>query len=59
MAKIITVFGSTGRQGGSVVRRLLSDPTFQTHYKVRGVTRNRSNPKAKHLEELGVELVEV
>jgi hypothetical protein len=59
MSKLITVFGSTGRQGGSVVRSLLSHPLLHAEYKIRAVTRDRSKPKAKELEELGVEVFEV
>ncbi|XP_070581910.1 nmrA-like family domain-containing protein 1 [Ptychodera flava] len=53
MAKIITVFGATGLQGGSVVRALLKDPRYQ----VRAVTRHPKSKKAKALKELGVEVV--
>ena len=51
MGKLIVVFGSTGRQGGSVARALL-----KRGFKVRGVTRNTESEKAKDLEKIGVEL---
>ncbi|XP_066294640.1 nmrA-like family domain-containing protein 1 [Branchiostoma lanceolatum] len=54
MAKVITVFGATGTQGGGVANALLQDPDF----KVRAVTRNASSAKAKALQERGAELVE-
>lgn len=57
MSKIITVFGATGQQGGSVVRALLADPQLSQEFKIRGVTRDVSKPAAKALAEQGVELV--
>ncbi|KAM3916755.1 nmrA-like family domain-containing protein 1 [Leptodactylus fuscus] len=51
--KIITVFGATGSQGGSVVSALLKDRTFA----VRAVTRNTSKPAAVKLKEAGAEVV--
>ncbi|KAI8518438.1 NmrA-like domain-containing protein 1 [Branchiostoma belcheri] len=53
MAKLITVFGATGSQGGSVASALLEDQDF----KVRAVTRNASSDKAKALQEKGAEVV--
>jgi uncharacterized protein YbjT (DUF2867 family) len=53
MSKIITVFGATGAQGGSVVAALLQDKTL----KIRGVTRNVHSEAAKSLQSQGVELV--
>ncbi|XP_041475781.1 nmrA-like family domain-containing protein 1 [Lytechinus variegatus] len=53
MAKLITVFGATGTQGGSLVRALLQDSNF----KVRGITRNVDSEKAKALAQKGVEMV--
>lgn len=42
---LITVFGATGAQGGSVVRQLLKD----NRWKVRGVTRDVNSEKSKEL----------
>ena len=53
MSKLITVFGATGQQGGSVVRGLLA----RGGYKIRGVTRNPDGDKAKALKSQGVEIV--
>ena len=53
MSKLITVFGATGQQGGSVVRGLLA----HGGYKIRGVTRNPDGDKAKALQSQGVEIV--
>ncbi|KAM0284014.1 hypothetical protein ACHAQH_002209 [Verticillium albo-atrum] len=54
--QIITVFGATGLQGGSVVDIFLKDPKL-TGWSVRGVTRNASSEKAKALTARGVEVV--
>ena len=57
MAKLLTVFGATGRQGGSVVDYVLNDPELSKQYKVRGVTRDLSKPAAQALRQKGVEVV--
>ena len=53
MAKVITVFGATGAQGGPIARALLTTEGF----KVRAVTRNPDSEKAKALKEAGAEVV--
>ena len=50
---IITVFGATGSQGGSVVQALLSAGNFS----VRATTRNVDSPKAQALKDAGCEVV--
>ncbi|CAG9947658.1 unnamed protein product [Clonostachys rosea f. rosea IK726] len=57
MSKILTVFGATGNQGGSVISAVLADPVLSKEYKIRGVTRDASKPAAKALAGKGVELV--
>ncbi|GAB7352967.1 hypothetical protein MBLNU459_g3538t1 [Dothideomycetes sp. NU459] len=57
MSKLITVFGATGNQGGSVIKNLLADPTLSKEFKIRGITRDVSKPAAKALESQGVEIV--
>ena len=47
--KIVTIFGATGQQGGSVARALLVGGT----YRVRAVTRNPDCDAAKKLQEIG------
>ncbi|KAL7954071.1 hypothetical protein V8C34DRAFT_295394 [Trichoderma compactum] len=59
MSKIITVFGATGNQGGSVVEAILADPALSQEFKIRGVTRDVNKPGAKKLAAKGVELVTV
>lgn len=59
MSKIITVFGATGNQGGSVIAHLLKDATLSKEYKIRAVTRDQSKPAAKALADKGCELVNV
>ncbi|KAJ3542811.1 hypothetical protein NM208_g3900 [Fusarium decemcellulare] len=55
MSKILTVFGATGNQGGSIIRAVLDDPALSAEFKIRGITRDRSKPAAKALLSKGVE----
>jgi uncharacterized protein YbjT (DUF2867 family) len=57
--KILTVFGATGTQGGSVVKSILDDPKTASEYSIRAVTRDASKPTARKLAELGAEVVTV
>jgi uncharacterized protein YbjT (DUF2867 family) len=59
MTKLITVFGSTGNQGGSVVRAILKHPELSKEWKIRGITRNANKPDAQALVKQGVEMVSV
>jgi uncharacterized protein YbjT (DUF2867 family) len=59
MSKLITVFGATGQQGGSVVEALLADPALSKEFRIRAVTRDTSKPSAQALAARGVELVTV
>ncbi|PYI00286.1 NmrA family transcriptional regulator [Aspergillus sclerotiicarbonarius CBS 121057] len=56
MSKIITVFGATGHQGGSVIRTILNDPELSKEFKIRGITRDASKPEAQALAKQGVEI---
>ena len=57
MSKLITVFGSTGNQGGSVIRTILAHPELSQQWKVRGITRDPSKPNAQKFVSQGVEMV--
>ena len=58
MPKLLTVFGATGNQGGSVIDTVLADPILSHEFRIRAVTRNTASDKAKALAVLGVELVQ-
>jgi hypothetical protein len=53
--KIIAVLGSTGSQGGGLVRAILADPAGG--FAARAVTRDVSKDKAKALKSAGAEVV--
>jgi uncharacterized protein YbjT (DUF2867 family) len=53
--KIITVYGATGNQGGSVVSSLLQNKSGD--FRIRAITRNPDSDKAKALGARGVEVV--
>ena len=53
--KIITVFGATGAQGGSLAKAILQDANSE--FAVRAVTRDPQADKAKQLAEMGAEVV--
>ena len=57
MAKVITVFGATGGQGGGVVSSLLKAIDRGESYAVRAVTRNPDGAKAQDLKSKGCEVV--
>lgn len=57
--KVITVFGATGLQGGSVASVFLNDPALNTEWAVRAVTRDVTKPSAKKLAEQGAHVVSV
>jgi len=59
MSKILTVFGATGVQGGSVARAVSKHPKLSNEYKIRAVTRDTTKPAAKALEEQEIEVVQV
>lgn len=58
MTKLLTVFGATGKQGGSVIETVLADYLSQ-EFKIRAVTRDPSSTSAKALAAKGVEVVKV
>lgn len=54
--KLIAVMGSTGAQGGGLVRAILEDP--QSEFVVRAITRDKNSAKARALAEAGAEVAE-
>jgi uncharacterized protein YbjT (DUF2867 family) len=59
MSKLLTVFGATGNQGGSVVNAVLAHPVLSKQFKLRGITRDPSKPSGQALAAKGVEVVQV
>lgn len=59
MSKLLTVFGATGQQGGSILHYLLRRADVLQIYRLRGITRDVSKPAALALKEAGVEMVQV
>ncbi|KAJ5190700.1 uncharacterized protein N7498_009685 [Penicillium cinerascens] len=57
MSKLITVFGATGNQGGSVIDAILADPQLSKEFKIRGITRDTTKKSAQDLAKRGVEVV--
>lgn len=57
MSKLVVIVGATGKQGGSVIRALLNDPTARSTFKLRGITRDVTKPAAQALTAKGVEMV--
>ncbi|KAK3393940.1 NmrA-like family-domain-containing protein [Podospora didyma] len=55
--KIITVFGATGAQGGSVADTFLTDLRLKDDWTVRAVTRDTTKESSKKLEAKGAEVV--
>ncbi|KAJ8132652.1 hypothetical protein O1611_g975 [Lasiodiplodia mahajangana] len=55
--KVITVFGATGAQGGSVASIFLSDTKLKASWAVRAVTRDLSKPSAQRLVSQGADVV--
>lgn len=59
MSKLITVFGATGNQGGSVVEAILADAQLSKEFKIRGITRDTTKKSSQELAKRGVEVVTV
>lgn len=58
MSKLLTVFGTTGLQGGSIVQHVLNDPDLSQQFSIRGITRDATSSPSKALQALGVSIVE-
>jgi len=54
MTQLVTVFGATGAQGGSLARAALADP--DRRFRVRAVTRRPDSPAARQLARSGAEV---
>jgi len=59
MSKILTVFGATGNQGGSVIKTVLGHPQLSRQFRIRAITRDPSKSPGKALADQGVEVVKV
>lgn len=59
MSKLITVFGATGNQGGSVIKAILNDAVLSKEFKIRAITRDVNKPAAQALAAKGIEVVAV
>lgn len=55
--KILTIFGATGNQGGSILDVVLARPELSSKYTLRGITRDPSSEKSKAMAAKGVEMV--
>ena len=56
--QLLTIFGATGNQGGSVIDVVLSHEDLKDKYSLRGITRDPSSSKAKAMADKGVEMVQ-
>jgi uncharacterized protein YbjT (DUF2867 family) len=54
--KLLTIFGATGNQGGSVITAILSTQKLADKYSLRAITRDTTKPNAQALASKGVEL---
>lgn len=54
--KLLTIFGATGNQGGSIINTILSSPDLSSQYTLRAITRDPSKPNAIALSKRGVDL---
>lgn len=57
MSKLLTVFGATGNQGGSVIRSVLAHPVLSQQFRIRAITRDPTKPSGQALQKQGVEVV--
>ena len=59
MSKLITVFGATGNQGGSVIKQILAHAGLSKTYKIRAVTRDAKKAAAVKLANEGCDVFAV
>lgn len=55
--RVLTIFGATGNQGGSVIDVVLARPNLAQKYALRGISRDATSGKAKGLADKGIEMV--
>ncbi|KAK4949510.1 hypothetical protein LTR10_012128 [Elasticomyces elasticus] len=55
--RLLTIFGATGNQGGSILDVFLASPDLQNKYALRGITRDPSSAKSQALASKGIEMV--
>ncbi|KAJ5936832.1 hypothetical protein N7466_003282 [Penicillium verhagenii] len=58
MSKLITIFGATGNQGGSVIRTILEDKVLSKEFRIRAVTRDANKESSKALAAQDIEVVQ-
>lgn len=54
---LLTIFGATGNQGGSIIDTVLAHPHLTSKYSLRAITRDPSSTKSQSLAKQGIELV--
>jgi uncharacterized protein YbjT (DUF2867 family) len=59
MARLLTIFGATGQQGGALIDYILGVSELSTPFRLRGATRDVSKPAASKLIGRGVEMIQV
>ena len=58
MAKILAVFGATGRQGSSVINSVLHDPLLSQIYQIRAITRDVNSESAQQLKLKNIDVAQ-
>lgn len=58
MPSLLVIFGITGQQGSSIATTILRDTHLSTQYRIRGLTRDPSQPSAQALQTYGVEMIQ-
>lgn len=57
MSKLLTIFGATGQQGGSIIKTFQSTPSLATAWNLRAVTRDVNSAASITLKDSGVQVV--
>ena len=55
--QLLTTFGATGNQGGSIISTVLSHANLSEKYALRGITRDPNSAKSQSLISKGVEMI--